>query len=49
MRTGHSRMCVGLANLQPETQKLFVELVGQPRTRSEATNEERKLLPDHQE
>ena len=42
-------MCVGLANLQPETQKLFVELVGQPWARGEAANEERKLLPDHQE
>jgi len=48
IRTGHSRMCVRLANLQPEIQELFLELVGQPRARSEATNEERKLLPDRQ-
>jgi len=47
VRTGHSRIYVWLANLQSDIQKLFLELVVQPRARSEATDEERKLLPDH--
>lgn len=41
-------MCVWLANLQSKIQKPFLELVGQPRARSEATNEERKLFPNRQ-
>jgi len=44
METGPSRMCVRLANLQPETQQSILELLGQPRARCKPTNEECELL-----
>ena len=37
-------MCVWLADLQPHTRKSSLELLGQPRARGEATNEECELF-----
>ena len=48
IRTGHSRVRVWLTNLQPNIQKSFLELFGQPLARSEAANEERDLFQDRQ-
>jgi hypothetical protein len=41
-----SRLCVWLANLQPDVQKSFLKLFGQPRACGKPTDEERKLFPD---
>jgi len=45
----NSRIRVWLAKLQPDTQKPFLELFGQPRARGEATDEECGLPPGCQE
>ena len=42
-------MRVWLADLQPHTQEPSLELLGQPRARSEATDEECNLFPEDQE
>jgi len=46
---GHSRMCVWLADLQPENRESLLEFFGEPRARGEATDEECDLLLDRQE
>ena len=48
-RAGLSRVCVWLANLQPDAQKSFLQLFGQPRTRSKTTDEESDLFLGDQE
>jgi hypothetical protein len=42
-------MYVWLANLQPDAQKSFLELIGQPRAGSKATDEKCELFPEDQE